>query len=228
MLAEIMEEYKQNGQNDQLCALRAVAVQNVKQQAHQDLLFYEEQITGQLREQKSLHSVQEAKKLQEGITAELYEYQLANYLYAYASFLEILLHKNFDLAASVEEKMEKRAQNYKNLYHACKTELADYQQNAIETKLLGGIGNVTRNVGQKLAAVPILNKGPVDEALIDAGNALKNYSRDKAFQRLEAFSILEESGMEAFIENTRQLGLLYERPDGILTDGDNLYVLKAA
>lgn len=228
MLAEIMEEYKQNDQNEKLCALRAVAVQNIKNKAYQDIEFYEGQILDRLKTQKGFHGMQRARELQEEVTADFYEYRLANYLYAYSSFLEILLQKQFGLAAAAAEKMKKYARKYKELYHECRTQIANYQRSAIEAKLLGGIGSVTRTVGEKIAAVPVLSKGPVDEAMISAGNTMGRYNKKIVAQKLEEFSLLEESGMEPFIGNVGRLDLLYTRADAMLTDGENLYLLTKA
>lgn len=228
MLAEIMEEYKRDCNNEKMCALRVVAVQDIKREAHQDLLFYQEQIGRNLKEQKVIHGAQNAQTLLDNVMSEFYEYQLASYLYAYTSFLEVMLQKNFDAAPAVAEKMESFAKKYNELYSACHAQIANYQRTAIEAQLLGGLGNAAKAVGQKLASVPVLSKGPVDEALISAGESLGKFNKDAVAKKLERFAPLEDSRMGAFIDNVRTMNLLYSESKAMLTDGENLYILEAA
>lgn len=228
MLAEIMEEYKRDCNNEKMCALRVVAVQDIKREAHQDILFYQEQITRKLQDQKAIHGAQKAQTLLDSVMTEFYEYQLASYLYAYTSFMEIMLQKNFDAAPAVAEKMNGYAQKYSELYADCHSQIAAYQRTAIEAQLIGGLGSVAKTVGKTLANVPILSKGPVDEALINAGEALGKHNQGAVAKRLEKFAPLEDSRMGTFIDNVRKLDLLYNRTDGMITDGENLYILEAA
>ena len=228
MLAEIMEEYKRDCNNEKMCAARFIEVQAIKREAHRDILFYQEQIAGKLKDQKAFPVAQKAQELLDAVMAEFYEYQLACYLYAYSSFMEMMLQKNYGAASSVAEKMEACAKKYAELYEQCRAQIASYQRSAIETQLLGGLGNAAKSVGQKIASVPILSKGPVDEALISAGESLGKLNRDAVAKKLEAFAPLEDSRMMVFIENTRRMDLLLNRPEAMLTDGENLYIMKAA
>ena len=228
MLAEIMEEYKRDCNNEKMCALRFVAVQAIKKDAYTDIEFYQEQIARKLKDQKAIHGSQKAQTLLDSVMTEFYEYQLASYLYAYTSFMEIMLQKNFEAAPAVAEKMAGYAQKYSELYSDCHSQIANYQRTAIEAQLIGGLGNVAKAVGQKLASVPVLSKGPVDEALINAGESLGKHNKDAVAKRLEKFSPLEDSRMGAFIDHVRKLDLMYNRNDGMLTDGENLYILEAA
>ena len=52
MLAEIMDEYKLNCQNEQFCLSRSQAVLAIKKDSHRDILFYQEQIATELQKQK--------------------------------------------------------------------------------------------------------------------------------------------------------------------------------
>jgi len=228
MLSEIMEEYKRDCNNEKMCALRVIAVQDIKREAYQDILFYQEQISKKIQDQKMIHSNQQAQSYLDRVVSEFSEYQLACYLYAYTSFLEVMLQRNFDAAPVVAEKMEAFARKYSELYSSCHAQIAKYQRSAIEAQLIGGLGNAAKSAGQKLAAIPLLRKGPVDEALINAGESLVKYNKDAVAKRLAHFTPLEDSRMGAFIENVRTMDLLYSQPNAMLTDGENLYILEAA
>lgn len=226
MLAEIMEEYKHDCNNEKMCSLRVVAVQDIKREAHQDILFYQEQITRKLQEQRTIHGIQKAQALLDNVLNEFCEYQLACYLYAYTSFLEVMLQKNFEIAPTVAEKMERFAKKYHELYTACHAQIANYQRTAIEAQLIGGLGAVAKSVGQKIATVPILSKGSVDAALISAGKSLCKHNKEVITKKLEKFAPLEDSRMGDFIDSVRTVNLLYKQPESMLTDGENLYIIK--
>lgn len=116
----------------------------------------------------------------------------------------------------------------KLLERECRSQIASYQRTAIEAQLLGRLGNVAKTVGQKIAAVPVLSKGPVDETLISAGESIGKFNKDAVAKKLEVFAPLEDSRMLTFIENVRRLDLLYNRADGMITDGENLYIMEVA
>ena len=124
------------------------------------------------------------------------------------------------------EKMKAVATRYEVLYTECHAQIAKYHRSSIEAQIIGGIGVATKGLGKAIAAVPIIREGPVDEALINAGDSIGKFNRDTAQKRLEAFEPFADSRMGSFIENIQTLDLLYNTENAMLTDGSNLYVLK--
>ena len=227
LLSEIMDEYKKGFSNEKMCFVRLVGVQSIKKEALQDIHRYQDLIANKIKEQKLLHGAHKAQELLDSVTNEFYEYQLASYLYAYASFMETMLQRNISLASAAVSKMKKYAQQYADLYSSCYDQITNYQQKAIEAQLIDGLGNAAKSVGNKIAAVPLLNKGIVDEALIVAGESLKKHNSDVIERKLESFTALQDSKMETFIDGIQTFNLIYIDPKAILTDGENLYIMEA-
>ena len=145
MLAEIMEEYKENADDQKRCELRNGEVQTIRREALQDILFYQEQIATELQKQKSFHGTRDVQTLLNSVTYQFAEYQLACHIYAFSTFLDVMLQKSFD-AATIEsaiKKMADVAKRYGELYSDCHAQLAKYQRSAIETQIVGGFGAVT-------------------------------------------------------------------------------------
>lgn len=228
MLSEIMEEFRQGGSDGKLCALRAVSVQEIRRQAHQDVLFYQEQIARRLREQKAIHGAKNARALLDALMQEFCEFQLAGYLYAYTSFMEALLLRRFEAAGGMADKVEAHAKKYAQLYADCRAQIAVYQRSAIEAKILGGLGQAAKSAGKTIAAMPVVSRGPVDEALISAGDSLGRRNRDAVARSVEAFEPLSDPHMDDFAQSMRRMALLCGRADGMITDGENLYILESA
>lgn len=228
-LVEILEEYKRNSENEKFRNLRNIAVQTIKREAQQDIHFYQEQITRKLQDQKVIHGSQQAQRLLDAVMSEFYEYQLACYMYAFSSFLDVMLQQDFEAATldAVIAKMSEHAKKYSELYIECHAQIASYQRSAIEAQLLGGLGNVAKSIGQTIAGIPVLGKGQVDEALISAGENLGRINSEAVAKKLEAFAPLEDSRMGTFIENVHSVSMMYNQSAGMITDGDNIFILEA-
>ncbi|MGM9614492.1 MAG: hypothetical protein ACI3W7_03040 [Oscillospiraceae bacterium] len=228
MLSEIMDDYKLNCQNEQFCLSRLQAVLAIKKDAHKDILFYQEQISAELQKQKGLHGAKSTQNLIDAVTYQFAEYQLACHLYAFSSFLDIMLQGNFDSASieSVTDKMIAMAKRYKALYADCHAQIAKYQRSSIEAQLVGGIGVAAKGLGKVIASVPVIRDGPVDEALISAGNSIGEFNRDTVQRKLQAFEMFEDNRMNHFIENLQSVNLLHNTKNAMITDGIHLYLLQ--
>jgi len=227
-LAEIMEEYKRDSENEKLCNLRNIDVQAIRREANQSILFHQEQIAQKLKNQQAIHGAQNAQAMLEAVMNEFYEYQLACYLYSFAAFLDIMLQRSFEKKSldAVVMKIDEHAERYAELYRACHTQIENYLQTSVEAQVLGGIGSIATALGKAMASVPILRDGPVDEALISAGQALDRQNKDVLQKSLKSFEQIEDSRMAPFIDSIRTVNALYNTPGGLLMDSENLYVQR--
>lgn len=230
MLAEIMDDYKLNCQNEQFCLSRMQAVLAIKKDAHKDILFYQEQISAELQKQKSLHGAKTSQNLIDAVAYQFAEYQLACHLYAFSSFLDVMLQGNFDSASieSVSDKMITMAKRYESLYADCHAQMAKYQRASIEAQIVGGIGVAAKGLGKVIASVPVIREGPVDEALISAGDTIGEFNRDTVQRKLRTFEMFEDNRMNPFIENLQSVNLLHNTENAMITDGTHLYLLQPA
>lgn len=230
MLAEIMEDYKLNNENEKFCMSRATEVLAIKTTAYQDIDFYQNQIATELQKQKGIHGMKNSQNLLDSVTYQFAEYQLACHLFAFSSFLDIMLHKNFDAQAiqGTIEKMLTMAARYGALYDDCHSQIQKYQRTAIEAKIIDGVAIATKGLGKAIAAVPVIRDGSVDEALINAGDTLKKYNQESIEQNLLSFETFDCNRMTPFIENLQSVSLLYNAKNAMITDGETLYILQTA
>lgn len=228
MLAEIMEDYKLNCQNEKFCISRLSEVLSIKTAAFQDIDFYQNQIAAELQKQKGLHGAKDSQSLVDAVTYQFAEYQLACHLYAFSSFLDIMLQRNFETTAieSITNKMIAMAKRYEELYADCHTQIAKYQRSSIEAQIIGGIGVATKGLGKVIASVPVIREGPVDEALISAGESIGRFNRNSTQRKLQGFEVFEENRMDPFIENLQTVERLYNSKNTMITDGTYLHVLQ--
>lgn len=230
MLAEFLDEYKQNHENEKLCNLRNIEVQTIKREASQSILFHQEQIAQKLKNQQSIHGAQMAQEMLGSVMSEFYEYQLACYLYSFASFLDIMLQKNFEKISldAAAMKIDEHTKRYTELFMACRSQITNYQRTTIEAQVMGGIGGIAAFLGRAIASVPVLRDGPVDEALLGAGQSIGKQNDETLRKSMEKFEQIEDSRTGPFIESIRTVNTLYNTPGGLLMDSENLYILQTA
>ena len=228
-LSDIFEECRRNGNDASFRALRNVEVQAIRREAQQNMLFYQEQVSRRLQEQSALHDSQAVRGMLNAIADEFREYQLSCYLYAFSTFLDVVLQGRFDdeTLKAVSEKLQTYGQRYTQLYDRCRAQLEGYQKSAVDVWLRDGLGNVARTVGKALSNVPILRDGSVDEALTQAGDQLKQLNKNDLSACLQALEPLHDHRMATFAENIATLDHLCNDENALLTDGTFLYLLTA-
>lgn len=229
VLSDIFEECRRNGNDASFRALRNVEVQAIRREAQQNMLFYQEQVSRRLQEQSALHDSQAVRGMLNAVTDEFREYQLSCYLYAFSTFLDVVLQGRFDdeTLKAVSEKLQTYGQRYTQLYDRCRAQLEGYQKSAVDVWLRDGLGNVARTVGKALSNVPILRDGSVDEALTQAGDQLKQLNKNDLSACLQALEPLHDHRMATFAENIATLDHLCNDENALLTDGTFLYLLTA-
>lgn len=229
MLAEIMEDYKNHCQNEKFCSTRDHTVLEIKKAAHQDILFYQEQVTTELQSQKGIHASKDSQKLLDAVSHQFAEYQLACHIYGFSTFLDTLLQKNFDTISlqNNAKKMLALATHYNALYMECRAQLANYQRSTLEAQIIGGIGKAAKGLGKAIASVPVIRDGQVDEALISASESIGKFNRDTLVKKMELFEGFESTKMDPFIESLQSINRFYNMENSMITDGTNLYLLES-
>ena len=107
-------------------------------------------------------------------------------------------------------------------------QMAKYQRSSIEAQIVGGIGVAAKGLGKAIASVPVIRDGPVDEALISAGESIGEFNRDTVQRKLQAFEVFEDNRMNHFVENLQSVNLLHNTENAMITDGTHLYLLQPA
>ena len=221
MLSEIMNEYRQNCADEKMCALRVIAVQDIKREAHQDILFYQEQLEKQLKKQSFLHISHNAQTLLQSVMSEFAEYQLSCYLYAFTSFLETMLLKNFETAGNSAEKVRVCSERYDQLYAACREQIAHSQHSSIDAQLRG-------LTGQALTGLGVCFKGKNnDNILISAGRSLGEQNKNAVAALTDKLAALKDPHTSAFSKSLKTLDLWLNQKNSVLTDGEQIYMLDA-
>ena len=162
----------------------------------------------------------------DSITTNFAEYQLACYLYAYSAFLDTVLRKDFEEESidSCRNKIIRIAEDYDALFLECRAQIASYQRSSAENKAVGGIGKTADTLGKAIRSIPVIEKGQVDELLLNAGDVLRDANKDTVKAQVNNLEVLENNRMGDFLNGIGVVGALCNRKSAMITDGTSLYV----
>lgn len=227
-LAEIMEDFKRKGNDSKFCENRNHTVQEIQRDARHDIEFYKTRIETAVKKKKTFHSRKDVREYVDSITTNFAEYQLACYLYAYSTFLDTVLRKDFEEGSidSCRSKITRIAEDYDALFRECRAQIASYQRSSVGNKMVGGIGKTADTLGKAIRSIPVIEKGPVDELLLDAGGVLRDANKDTVKTQVNNLEILENNRMGDFLNGIGIMGALCNRKSAMITDGINLYVFE--
>jgi hypothetical protein len=229
-LADVLNNYKFNWDNDKYKDHKHILVQDIKREAEQSIILYCEQLTKALSKKALFHSGQEVKATLNKTVTRLNDYQLALYTYSFSSFLEIMLLENFDTnyLNSIACKVQEYSGNYAALYEMCSGKIEKDSKASLEGYALKGLSKLSSGAGKIVEKIPVIRRSQLDENLTLAGEVFRyvNTSRTK-----NVMQILEDSQTDyigAFVENIHTIDRLYNHPVKLMFDAENIYIAKVA
>lgn len=227
-LAEIMEDFKRKGNDSKFCENRNHTVQEIQRDARQDIEFYKTRIETAVNKKKTFHLRKDIREYVDSIATNFAEYQLACYLYAYSTFLDTVLRKDFVEGSidSCRNRITRIAEDYDALFRECRAQIASYQRSSAENKVVGGIGKTAGTLGKAIRSIPVIEKGQVDELLLNAGDVLRDVNKDTVKAQVKNLEVLENNRMGDFLNGIGVVGALCNRKSAMITDGTSLYVFE--
>lgn len=235
-LTEILNDYSYNRENPVFMQNREKETREIKSKAVKNVLFYEQRIRNQFKEIQSFIHLDTQKKLDE-MSSKFKCYKMAVYEYAYASFMNIMLLGNFDSAYLTEEKKKitEYVDSYKTFHRDCSEQIKQYAGTSVQTRALQA-GSATTKLFARAAGfaadkITTASKNKVDLNRYDlknkigrGGEKLDEISDSAIAKTVEAFSVFADSGIQTFAQNITAMDYVYNRPEQLLFDRDNLYI----
>ena len=159
----------------------------------------------------------------------LKDYQLATYIHVFSLFLEPMLTQNFKPAklADTAAKIEADSLAYRELYTECYDALEASAADTIDVALLGGIASAGKMLGRAIAATPIGEFTPIDEALEGAGEDIGRFNDEQSEKLIEKLHQAKTPDVAPFRQSIMEIDALYNRPTQIAVDAENVYILPA-
>lgn len=155
--------------------------------------------------------------------------QLATYIHAFSLFLEPMLAQNFEPAklADAAAKIEADSLAYRELYTECYNALEAGTADTVDAALLGGIASAGKMLGRAIAATPIGEFTPLDEALEGAGEDIGRFNDEQSEKLIEKLHQAKTPDVAPFRQSVMEIDTLYNHPTQIAVDAENVYILTA-
>lgn len=228
-LLETYSSYKFNWNNDMFKQTAHGKVHDAKQQAEQDFLFYKEQLNTLLSKKKLFSTFKDIEKNTKEIFDNLQSYRTAIYLYSFASLLEALLLDNYssNFLSSLSSRIRSISYEYSDLYSKCYTILSEATLKTIDSSIMTGIASATKIAGNIINKIPVIERGPLDEALISAGENLDKYRIKSADEIIADLPSISNPSTSQFSELIDSINRFHNSPIELAVDEENLYVKLA-
>lgn len=214
-MADIIKEYK-NHWNDATTAIANLQMlKTIKNREDKFAKYYSKEIKNHLAKASGVHSDADTKKILNKVHDSFTKYRMANYLYAFSTFMETVIGENYEYDY-LHDKIDKIL-DIKNkqeaLYTTCMNKLYNYAIASVESKAM------------KTAAAQ-LRKGKVGKVpAADKLEAKAVKQAEKAMQKFVANKNDRSTSM--FTDKLEKVCVLYNRPVEVLMDKENLYLKEA-
>lgn len=224
-LYDVFNNYKYNWNNEMYKNSNHTMVLEIKKEAEAKIAFYREQIIGKVNKRHFVHSDQSVNKQLLRVQDVFKDYQLALYILAFSSFLDVILLENYDeeYLLGVSAKLEDYSLQYRELYSQCYEELAGYLSTSIQSSVTKGLSKTTTAVGKLVEKIPVVGDTQTDETLIAVGDRLNNFSDEKVHKQMKVLIERQSNSVRTFIENINTINALHNKPVQLLVDQNNLY-----
>lgn len=225
-LSDILNNYKYNWDNEKYRTNKHILVQSIKHDASKSIELHQNQISEKLKKQSLLHINKSVNNKIEKIYSEFKDYQLALYIFSFASFIEVILLSNFnaEYLNNISNQIESLSLKYRELYTECYNIIEGYASTSMESHLLNGLGKISKTSGKLIAKVPVVNKSPIDEVLMETGERLEKFESNKTNKALKTFIDARSSQVQLFVDNINTVNKLYNESLEFLIYKEYIYI----
>lgn len=225
-LVDILNNYKFNWNNKTYKTNKHILAQDIKRSAEEAIAFNKTQIKTTLEKKQPIHLSKDVRSTTDNVQELLKDYQLSLYLYAFSSFLEVLLLENFDhgYLTCVAEKNDDYSIQYRELYTQCYNQLEGFADSSIQAHLLGGLSRLGKGASNLIAKTPIGDKTQIDEALMGAGTDAGNMRKNGTKKTMDKIIAAKDETVRPFIDNIKTVDCIYNEPTELLIGEDGIYM----
>ena len=225
-LMGVFSAYKTNWNNSTFKTSQHIKTQDIKQESEQNIVFYRTMLSEFMKKKKAFISKLEVKKNMQKLIEDFSNYRLAIYLYAFASYLEIILLENYNASFldSISTKIKEEYFRYSELYTIAYTKLEGMASESIESEVIKGAAIVSHGLGKVIERIPVVERGQLDENLIAASKKLEAYKIESVDDLLTSLRTMSNCRVKQFVDLIELVNELHNGEPAILIDNENVYI----
>ena len=225
-LTDVFNTYKDSWNNDLYVQNHHAQALTCKRHAMANIDFYRQEIVAKTNEKDLLHSDKKVEKKQEELERYFKDYQMALTMYAFSSFMDVLLSKNFEknYLDYISETIREYSYKYRELYTDCYNRVAIYANQSVDSMVRKGLSKASKVTGQGVAKAPLINKTDLENNLLQVSVKLKEYDSDKREETLNALAENSSASVMPYVETIDNLNRFHNEPMDVMFDEEYIYV----
>ena len=95
---------------------------------------------------------------------------------------------------------------------------------SVEAVALNGLGKAGKAAGKAIGKIPVINRVPVDNALIAAGSSIRKLGSKHGKNAMRDFRNNRDAGLQMFLGNIDTINEMSNQPMEILIDEETVYI----
>lgn len=228
ILQDLLEDYRYYFENETTMTVNLNQVKNIKRNALKDLKSYQEELENIIDSKKSIMKMVSATADIKEIFDRFVHYKLAINVYAMASYMDIMLARNFQ-----EEYLEKEiealksvAESYEKIYCSCYDKLGELRKTSISSKAVKGLAWLSKGAGKVINSIPIVDGEKVEEKLVEGSDKLEAFDEKMLNDMLSFFEEYRACGATPIVEHVENLNMISNKKTEMLCDGKVIYMFS--
>ena len=226
-LSSIIKKYKFNWDNEHFVASNHKLVLDIERTARKHINSYQKKVSDVLNSKKLLVSHGQVNAALNDFLRKFRYYRLSVYIFAMASFVELMLSGDFkeENIRCARDEIEKISAAYRDTFSECSVYLEKLSGASLETNFLKGLGTASKAVGKAIERIPVVSQGPVDEFLQGSGQQMRENAVQIERKTVGAFAQLSNPGTGVFVEKMDDMIRIYGQTNAICFDDKNIYLV---
>lgn len=228
ILSDYMENYRFYWNNRETVTVNLNQVKNIKRNADKDIRSYRDQLEDLISPKRQMFEKLSSSMKIGKILDRFVHYKLALHVMAFATYLEVMLSRNFqaEYLDKVIAELREFAFQYRTLYTECYDKIEGLKKEGIEAQVTGGLAWLSKSVGNAIGSIPVIKNGQVDEFLIAAGESIDAADRKRLEDTLGFFIKHKSSDLIPVAEHLDAINQMANEKTEVVMSDNVIYVLS--
>lgn len=225
-LVETFNNYKNAWNNELFVQNSHNQALTCKRHAIAKVDLYRDEIVSKTNEKEFLHSDKMVEKKLADLEKYFKDYQMALTMYAFASFMDVLLSKNFEknYLEYISQTLREMSFKYRDLYTKCYNRVAIYANQSVESFIRKGLSKASKATGAGLGNAPLLNKTQLEDNLLHVSVRIKEHDEDKRGAPLRVLAENSSATVIPYVEAIEDFNRYHNEPMDVVFDRENIYI----
>ncbi|MCR5652943.1 MAG: hypothetical protein K6F88_03990 [Ruminococcus sp.] len=228
-LSDILNNYKLNWNNERYISTNHIKVLDIKQESEQGIILFKKQVESVLDGKSLLHTTKKVNDNLNTLIRRFEDYRLSVYMYAFSSYVDVLLLENFDslYLDNIRNKISNYALEYRETYTNVYAAFERYVKKSARSIAARGVSGVTKVLGSTVEKIPKLQDTEIDEKLLLTAENIKKWDIDVTDKTAKHLAAQQRVDVSLFSNSIQKISHLYNSPLELLISDNTLYIESA-